>query len=173
MQCGGLPRHLLRDRRELHRCELQVEARVRARERQQAVREPCHALALPNDVGGCGAAHFLLDVRAHREQARVALDGGKRRAQLVGSVGHETALRVQRALQRREHAVEAGRQQCHFVAAPADSEAPAEVLRASDVISGARDQAQRAQGPARHQPRRDERSEKGGHCRDDQKHDHP
>ena len=65
-------------------------------------------------------ANLLGDIWADREQTRVALDCGQRRAQLVGGVGHETALRVERPLERCEHAVEAGRQHCHLVAAPAD-----------------------------------------------------
>ena len=55
-------------------------------------------------------AHALGSRIADRERVEVGLHAGQRRAQLVRGVGDELALGQARALERREHRVEAGRQ---------------------------------------------------------------
>src|ERR1700687_4476042 len=120
--------------------ELEPKPRVRARQREQSIDQPAHALAFLRNVRGGRTLDRFGDRRPVRKQARVALDGRQRRPQLVRRVGDEAALRVQRGgepsigvLELVQHAVEAGGEQRHLITASGSGQAAPEIARAGDL----------------------------------------
>ncbi len=87
--------------------------------------------------------------------------GGQRGAQLMGSVGHEAPLRLERRLQPGEQAVQGSAEFGELVVAAAQGH-PAAQVAGRDVPGGGGDRAQRAQEPARDQPARPEGQRRQG-----------
>ena len=91
-------------------------AAVEAREQEQILGQPGE----PGDLGlqdPQGVLVLRAAARPGEGHLDAAAEGGERRAQLVGHVGHEAPLPLERLVQPLEHAIEGGRQ-------------PAELLRA-------------------------------------------
>ena len=112
----------------------------------------------------------LLDMAL--QEGQIALDGGERRAQFVRGVGHEAALGLGGAFQRREHLIERLHNLRQFVAPARVLHALAQVAQARTSCSGGGDGArrghqvrQRMQHTRGDQPTCKQRSRQGGGSR--------
>jgi len=138
---------------QVHRCPLLARI-VAARELEQAGDQIAHLVRLPLEVGEETAARVRIEALLLLQHLDVRLHARQRRTQLVRGVGDESALCVERLLERREHCVERAAEPRQLVAA-ADRHALARFARLCDPFCRAGEAADGGRAPrATRAPRR-------------------
>ena len=134
-------------------------------QQQQLIDERAEAAALVDDFAQQVLVFVDRAIAVERHFDR-ALDGGQRRAQLVGGVGDELAVAVQIVGDQVEKAIDRRRQLVQFVAGAADRQSLFHAAR-PQPIGGVNDLRERMRGPAR-QPeaaqRRDQHDQQRRRC---------
>jgi hypothetical protein len=136
------------------------DASFAARQREQRVDQLLLLPAEPQDLVAGGAQGVDADLRVAQRHLQHGPLGGQRGAQLVGRVGDEMPLRLERGFQPREQVVEGLAEPAELVVAVPGPQPPAQV-RSGDVPRGRDDRLQRPQQAPREQPAEPERGRDG------------